>query len=359
MLMEQPSSSMGTRRSTGAGLVDARESGLWRDLAAHPFCSLFSSPPWGETLARAYGFAISASVQPACGHVEAALLFSHVRDLRGERILCLPFSDYCDPLVEGAASWGELVEPLLHLGVPVRLRCLRNNIPGGDSRFTPHKRAKWHGADLTRPEDELWAGLTGQARQNIRQARRNGVVVRSGKRLEDAQLFHRMHAHLRKTKYRMLAQPVAFFEILHEIFSCDDRLTIMMAELEGVPIAGILLLEWQDTLYYKFNASIEQRFRPNDLMVWEAMLLGHRRGLARLDFGVSDLDQPGLVRYKAKFATEERDVDFLQYLPDGYSDWRGEQASQVLGRVTRLLTDEAVPDGIARAAGTELYRFFA
>ncbi len=347
------------RPLSGAGLVDAWASGLWHDLAGHPFASLFSSPLWSEVLARAYGFAISASVRPAFGQVEAALLFSHVRDLRGERILCLPFSDYCDPLVEDATCWGELVEPLLHLGVPVRLRCLRSSVPSGDRRLTLHKRAKWHGVDLARPEDVMWVRLSGQARQNVRHARRNGVVVRHGKRLEDVQLFHRMHTHLRKTKYRMLAQPLAFFEALHEVFSPNDRITVLIAELRGMPIAGILLLEWHDTLYYKFNASLEQRFRPNDLMVWEAMLLGHRRGLTRLDFGVSDLDQPGLVRYKSKFATEERNVNFFQYLPDGYGDPRGDQASQVLGRVTRLLTDASVPDEITRAAGGELYRFFA
>jgi len=157
----------------------------------------------------------------------------------------------------------------------------------------------------------------------------------------------------------MLAQPLAFFEALHEIFSPSDRITVLIAEHEGEPIAGILLLEWHDTLYYKFNASLKQHFRPNDLMAWEAMLLGHRRGLTRLDFGVSDLDQPGLVRYKSKFATEERDIDFLQYLPVAYSDPRGDQASEVLGRMTQLLTDTSVPDEITRAAGGELYRFFA
>ena len=33
-------------------------------------------------------------------------------------MVCLPFSDYCDPLVEEMADWEDLVEPILALGRP-------------------------------------------------------------------------------------------------------------------------------------------------------------------------------------------------------------------------------------------------
>ena len=44
-------------------------------------------------------------------------------------------------------------------------------------------------------------------------------------------------------------------------------------------LAGILLLQFQDVLYYKFNASVDQKYRANDLLAWQAILFGHRRGL--------------------------------------------------------------------------------
>jgi hypothetical protein len=287
-----------------------------------------------------------------------AILFSPIQDVRGNRVVCLPFSDYCDPLVENEDAWYELIEPLFQYRTPVRLRCLRNSVPLLDERFAIYKRAKWHAVDLTRPEGELWAGLAGQARQNIRRAVREGVRVREGKRIQDVQLFHRMHAHLRKTKYRMLAQPLGFFENLYKVFSDEDRITVFLAETEDRPLAGILLLLWRDTLYYKFNASFDQCCRANELLVWSAMLMGHRQGLARLDFGISDLDQPGLIRYKAKFATEEREVFFLEWLAQNHSDRRAREASNVLGSMTRLLTDPRVPDEITQAGGSELYRYF-
>ena len=152
--------------------------------------SLFSSPEWIEILCRTYGIDIQASLlqnQSVC----AALLFSYIRDVRGDRIVCLPFSDYCDPLVDDVRLWNDVVEPLVPLEVPVRLRCLQNRLPAQDPRFVLSRTAKWHGTDLMRAEDELWAGISPQARQNIRHALRSGVVVREGRSVEDAQIFYR------------------------------------------------------------------------------------------------------------------------------------------------------------------------
>ena len=80
--------------------------------------------------------------------------------------------------------------------------------------------------------------------------------------------------------------------------------------------------------------------------------------MVQFDFGLSDLEQPGLVRYKRKFATEEREISFLQWRPEGYSNLKGEQAGDVLRHVTGWLTDPAIPDEITQTAGEKLYRFF-
>ena len=83
-------------------------------------------------------------------------------------------------------------------------------------------------------------GLSASARQNVRKAERSGVVVRRGKTLEDVRLFHRMHCQVRKSKYRLLAQPLAFFENLYQAFAAIDRIIVLLAEFDGRPIAGNL-----------------------------------------------------------------------------------------------------------------------
>ena len=339
-------------------LVDARQTNFSNQIADHPLGSLFSSPPWMEAVSRTYDLPVSASARSVLGQRQDAVLFTQVSDLRGERVVCGPFSDYCDPLTNDADIWRELIAPILALRLPVTLRCLRSDAPMQDDRFRPVGEAAWHGVDIARPEDEIWAGFAGPARQNIRKALRNGVQVREGRTLEDVRLFHAMHCHVRKTKYRMLAQPMDFFHQLHELFAAENRLTVLFAEAEGTPLAGILFLEWGNTLYYKFNASWQRDMCPNDLLVWEGIRMGRRHGLRRLDFGASDYDQPGLLRYKRKFATDEMKIHRLRWEPEGYSDPRAAQAGQMLGRMTQLLTDPAVPDAVTRAAGDEFYGFF-
>jgi CelD/BcsL family acetyltransferase involved in cellulose biosynthesis len=338
------------------GTVDG-QSATWRAISHHPLSSLFSSRCWTEAVARTYGFKVSASMRND-PEAKGAILFSHLSDLRGERIVCGPFSDYCDPLTSDVDTWRELVAPLISSGVPITLRCLRNQLPAKDERFMKVGETAWHGVDLARPEGELWSGFCGSARQNIKKAQRNGVRVRASQQLHDLHVFYKMHCHVRKSKYRLLPQPFAFFEHLHASFAESGGLTVLLAEVDGAPAAGTVFLEYGDTLYYKFNASVDRGMCPNDLLVWEGIRIGQRRGLKLLDFGASDLDQPGLLRYKRKFATIESRIFRLRFEPEGYLDRRASAVNEALRSLSHWLTDPSVPDQITQAAGDDFYALF-
>jgi lipid II:glycine glycyltransferase (peptidoglycan interpeptide bridge formation enzyme) len=170
--------------------------------------------------------------------------------------------------------------------------------------------------------------------------------------------FYEMHAHVRKTKYRLLAQPVRFFENIHRVFGKRDELFVLLAEREGETVAGTLFIKQGDVLYYKFNASKATELRPNDLIVWHGMLLGNQLGLASLDFGVSALSQPGLIHFKRKFATEESEVVQLSWSPPNYTNTQGQEIGALLGKLTNALTEEGVSASAGQFASEALYRFF-
>jgi lipid II:glycine glycyltransferase (peptidoglycan interpeptide bridge formation enzyme) len=218
--------------------------------------------------------------------------------------------------------------------------------------------AAWHGVDLARPELEIWGGFLGGARRNIRKTQRSGVKVRASRELRDLHVFYEMHCHIRKSKYRLLPQPLAFFDNLRDSFAENDNLTVLLAEVDGSSVAATVFLECGGTLYYKFNASLESGFRPNDLLVWEGIRIGQGRGLKLLDFGASDLDQPGLLRFKRKFATVEWRIFRLQFEPEGYLDRRASTVNKTLSSLTHWLTDPSVPNPITQAAGADLYAVF-
>lgn len=342
--------------AAAAALVARCESGFWDELFDHQFGSLFTSRPWMEAIAATYGFTISASTRFVRNDA-AALIFAHISDIRGERIVSFPFSDFCDPLVNDVGQWCELIAPLLARRVPVAVRCLRNLLPAADARFRQDGRWAWHGVDLTRPVDVLWAGLSGVARTAIRKAGR-ALVVREGRSLDDVRTFYAMHCHVRKTKYRLLPQPFTFFEQLYAAFGPSGRLTVLLAEDQGVSVGGSFFIEWGDTLYYKFNASTDRTGSPNDLVLWEGIRMGQRRGLKLLDLGASDLGQRGLLRFKQKYATEEREIVRYRWEPQEYDFACSRQTDQLLTGITQLLTDPTVPDAITRAAGDKMYGLF-
>ena len=329
----------------------------------HRYASLFTSPPWLLALQDAYGFEIEIAAVEHDGKLTAAVPHCRIDDLRGPRLVAPPFSDYGDPLVQDPADLAILLDHLARDDRGLRLRTLRNPLPAADPRLQAKGEAFWHGIDLTPSLDELWAELDGSARQNSRKAERSGVTVRIGTDEAGLRLFHAMHAQLRKTKYRMLAQPFGLFTAIRERFTAPpgraDDVAVVIAEAGGEPIAGILLILWQGTAYYKFNASFDTRLRPNDLLTWHAMRYAKARGCGWFDFGISDTDQPGLVRYKRKFATEEKSMRQL-VLPPARSLAPHEQAAgAMLGRLTELLTRPEVPDDVTREAGDALYRYFA
>ncbi|MGI9658040.1 MAG: GNAT family N-acetyltransferase, partial [Gaiellaceae bacterium] len=138
-------------------------------------------------------------------------------------------------------------------------------------------------------------------------------------------------------------------------------LAVLVAEADGAPVAATLFLVWQDTLYYKFNASRADALdvRPNDLLIWSGIEHGKSLGLSRLDFGLSDLDQPGLISFKEKYATESGRISALRDKRTHQRPAHEQDVRTILSELTELFTEEGVPPRLTRLAGERLYRYFA
>ena len=340
--------------------VDPQTDRRWAALIRRPGSSVFHSQDWIGALTVTYGFDIRAfMLVDAAGDPRAGLTVCALDEPGGRRTVSMPFSDYCDPLVDDSDQWNRLTAGLTGAAHPLSIRCLHNRVVREDSRLVCIGRARWHGLDVDGPLDGLWHGLDGSAKRAIRKAERN-VVVRPAERRDELRRFYELHLRVRKHKYRLLAQPYAFFEQLWQRFVERGCGVLLLAYHQGRIIGGALFLEWQGTLYYKFNASDPDfiALRPNDLVIWEAVKLAQSRRLSRLDFGLSDWDQTGLIRFKRKFASDEGVIAFLQTASDAtparpMADFRAR-----LGGMTRLLTEPHVPDDVTERAGEILYRFF-
>lgn len=341
--------------------VDPRSDARWAALVDRtPYASLFHAPPWLRAVANTYGLTPQATILGDEETAVAGLAHVRIEDARGARLITNPFSDFCDPLADTAGEWQALTSALLSDRAPYTMRIRHSAWPLQDERLHAEEIGTWHAVDISADEETQWAQLGGSSRRNIRHAQQAGVVVEVSADPTQLREFFDLHRQVRKYKYRLLAQPWAFFEQLHEQFAPNGRLHVLLARVHGHAVGGILAIAWGDSLYYKFNASAldELDVRPNDLLAWESINLARRLSLARLDFGFSDGDQPGLIRYKRKFATVESAVHKLTREGDPVPE-SARRLGRDLGALTALLTDERVPDDVTEAAGSLLYHYFA
>ena len=341
--------------------IDPLQDTRWNQLVQEQRSDVFHSPAWFKVLQQTYGFTLRALLcldekgQPAGG-----LSYGVIDDMMDRRIASMPFSDFCDPLITNEAQWSLLLPELLAESCRLSFRVLHNEIPLSDSRLQLTYRAKWHGLNTRHEPNQIWQGFHGAARRAIRKAEKSEVTVRPAEDLSGLRAFFELHLRLRRNKYRLLAQPYRFFEHIWEQFIVPGNGVLLLAYHNDEVIGGVMFLAWQQKLYYKFNASNPEyiSLRPNDLVVWHGAQYAYQNGFDYLDFGLSDWDQEGLIRYKRKFATVEKTVSFLKYTPPDSPSVKEKQIRALLPELTALFVQEGVPEQITEQAGSLLYRYF-
>ncbi len=283
--------------------------------------------------------------------------YSILDDVRGRRVVSIPFSDFADPHIDRAASWTEFRDELMCHDAPVVLRPFRNELALSDQVFDRSEgEVVWHGIDLREGFDEWFATRTTAFRTKVRRTERDGTTIRVSSCWADLEVFHSLHVDLRRTKFGMLAQPLDFFRSLHERFG--DDLVVVSAHRDGVCVAGAVFLTHGSQTYYKFSASLNVPKRPATGLLAAGCRHAVEVGSASMDLGRSDTDQPGLLHFKRAFATEERPLVSLHWNPSASIDPHAAAGGRLLGELTRLFTREGVPHDVAADAGALLYRNF-
>lgn len=343
--------------------IDPCTDPLWCDLLARYDCDVFHSPDWLRCLATTYGWQPQAYVLiDDEGMPLAGVPFFYIDDIWGERVVSLPFSDYCNPLVTEKAHWLQLEAALLAQGCPVTLRCLQNPLLTTTGCFVHRKSARWHGIPLNDDVDTIWESFDRRARQAVHKAMRHDIQVIEAHDKTGLQAFYDMHHNVRKRKYRLLTQSYSFFETIWDAFMPFGNGLLLLATHQDVPVAGGMFLRWRNNLVYKFSTSNPDflPMRPCDLLVWTGIQKAKAQGCdGYLDFGLSDWEQEGLHQFKRKFGAIEKTITFLNHEAGVDGHKHVTHLKELLPQITHLLTEPTVPDTITREAGDLIYRCFA
>ena len=277
-------------------LTDTR----WDDLVErHPRASVFHSRGWLEALKRTYGYEPIALTTTAQGPLANGLVLCRVRAWMSRRLVSLPFSDHCDPLVDRPDDLSAMLE------------FLRGEVEGGRYRSfelrPPHvaptglaESAKYylHTLDLARPAEQIFDGFHHSCTQRaIRRAEREGLSYEAG---TSDRLVSSFYGLLRQTRRRhgLPPPPISWFRNLAACLG--DGLAVHLASKDGLPVAGILTLSFKKTMVYKYGGSDAARHPLGGMpfLFWRVIQEAQAQGIEELDLGRSELEQPGLVAFK-------------------------------------------------------------
>jgi len=164
--------------------------------------------------------------------------------------------------------------------------------------------------DLTRDEDALLAAMKPKWRYNIRLAERRGVMVRPGGK-NDLPTFYAMYVET-GARDGFLVRPYGYYRTIWEHFLDRGLGHLLLAEVEGRPIAGLFLFRFGPTAWYFYGASTGQsrELMPNHALQWAALRWAKAAGCTCYDWwGAPDvLDERdpmwGVYRFKQGFGGE-------------------------------------------------------
>jgi peptidoglycan pentaglycine glycine transferase (the first glycine) len=153
--------------------------------------------------------------------------------------------------------------------------------------------------DLAPDEAAILAGMKQKTRYNIRLAARKGVTVRQGS-ADDLPAFYRL-MQITGQRDSFAIHGADYYRAAYSLFA-PDRSALLMAEVEGELVAGLMVFVHREMAYYLFGASSNaQRERmPTYPLQWEAMRWAKAHSCRWYDlWGIPDADETTL---EARFA---------------------------------------------------------
>jgi Acetyltransferase (GNAT) domain len=313
--------------------------------------SVFHTPEWLDALRRTYGYEpIVYTTSPPDAKLQNGVVFCQIRSwLTGSRLVSLPFSDYCEPLFNHPSDLEGILdkmgedrngnEPWRYIEIrPTDAHEIRSHLFLSTCDYALHR------LDLSPSLSQLLGAFHKDSTQRkIRRAEREGVQYQEGRSESLLLNFYRLLI-LTRRRLGVPPQPLSWFRNL--IDCLGEALQIRVAFKDSLAVAAMITLRYKGTLVYKYGCS-DDRFHNLGgvhLLFWRSIQEAKSAGLHTFDFGRSDCDNEGLIRFKDRWGTRRTTLKYLRYTtsaktPDAYEspamDWKLRVAKRMLAHTPR------------------------
>lgn len=339
-------------------VLDPLSDSRWNQLVAgHPEASVFHQRGWLRALARTYGYEPYVLTSTPFGRpLENGIVLCRISSwITGSRLVSLPFSDHCQPLLNECAQAEDFLEwmrgargfrPWSYL----ELRPLFSTNEGINN-LQPSCSYWFHDLSLQPSLDELFGQLHRNSFQRkIHRAEREGLLCDKGRSEHLMDDFYRLLLRTRR-RHQALPQPRSWFKNLLECMG--EKVLIRVARKDGIPIAAMLTLHHRSTVIYKYGCS-DAKFHSvggMPLLFWRLIEESKQSGVEKIDLGRTDLDNQGLITFKDRLASRRRLLTYYRYTTGSKRPLPTPRSWRVARQIFSLL-----PDTVSSAAGRVFYR---
>lgn len=345
--------------------VDPLTDPRWdRFLAGHPDARLVHSAAWLHLIQRTYGWRPRHLAYEVDRRFLGVLPLVGVHSVAtGRRLVSLPHSGPAGPL--GTST--EVVDRLVAAAAAITRRETYDSVK--IQSLSPAMARRRDGWTLRSPfvcstvplsggADDGWRRIRSrEARREINLARGRGVSVSLSDDRRDLDIFYGLSIQTAR-RHGIPPYPYRFFELMWEILRPRGMLLLVIAEVEGRPIAAQLCFAYKNVLsagYLGTDYGSLKHYHPIRLLDWTCIEWGSRLGFRHFDLLESHVGNEGLRWFKRSFGAVEAPVTHAQF-PAGLGGVRavlsGRQSA--LGRLARGAV-RRLPEGPLRLLGEAVY----
>lgn len=274
--------------------------------------------------------------------------------LTGRRLVSLPFTDYCDPILPGVKG-EELIDFILqrYPNIDYIELKLRNN------HFSDFKKTQCyltHILDLDVDLKELFNSFHNTSvRQRIKRAERNNLKFRISNCEKHLQKFYHLLTGVRR-KHGLPPQPYAFYKNMWTFLRPRGFMHVPVIEHEGKIIAAAILVKFKKKFHLKYSASDYNYLKlcPNQMLIWESIKMAHKEGARYFDFGRTAHGHRSLVEFKDRWAAKRYPFTYSYYPKD-----RAVECSDGLSRKVFTAVNRYLPQFVLQFQGKLIYPYMS
>ena len=302
------------------------------------------------------------------GHLVGGLPLIHVKSLFfGDRLISLPFCEYGGPLLAHASTEDQVShasESLLNqaiqlasqLGVDyveMRHPSLNESILLQKGFEKAEHYVTFH-VDLSNGTKQLWNSLDKKTRNAVRKSQKAELQIKDVNELDQLREYYTLYL---ETQKRLGSPPHCFqlFENLFSVFCPTNKMRMILARHDNMPIAGIVVFLHGNSVFWWNNVSNAEyrKLNPTNLLLWHAMEWAAEKGYRTMNLGRTRKSTT-IYDFKKGWGGEEKPLqDFVHFvaskkknLPDP-----SQKKYQVLSAIWDLL-----PIAVSRRIGPRIIK---